>query len=257
MKALSSLAYGFAAYALFLVTILYTVGFVGNFSVPKSIDSGTAGPVARAVAVDLLLLAGFAVQHSVMARPWFKQRWKRIFPAAVERSTFVAASSLVLLLTFWQWQPIPANVWTVSNSVIAGALQGLCWTGWLVVFASSFLIDHFELFGVTQVIAALRGSEASPPVFRTPLFYRFVRHPLYLGFLIAFWSTPIMTAGHLLFSLAMTGYIFIGIHHEERDLVRVFGDRYRRYQARVGMLLPRGVARDEDGARERAPSSVA
>jgi protein-S-isoprenylcysteine O-methyltransferase Ste14 len=256
MKALLSLVYAFVAYAMFLVTILYFIGFVGNVVVPKSIDSGVAGSAVEAVAVNLLLLVAFGVQHSVMARAWFKRWWTRFVPAPIERSTYVAFSSAVLILLLWQWRPIPAPVWTVTNAAAVGLLHGLGWTGWVILFGSSYLIDHFELFGIKQAFARRREKSLSPPTFTTPLLYRYVRHPLYLGFIIAFWATPVMTAGRLLLSIALTGYILVGIHFEERDLVRVFGDRYRRYRAQVGMLLPRGRAGIEEEVRDE-PSSVA
>jgi len=255
MKAIVSLAYGLAAYALFFVTILYCIGFVGDFAVPKSIDSGTPGPLAQSILVDLALVAAFAVQHSVMARPWFKRWWTRVVPAPVERSTFVVLSSAVMLLLFWQWQPMPTPVWEVKSTVAVSLLRASFWLGWLILFVSSHLIDHFELFGVRQVLRQLRGTAPPTPVFRTPFLYRYVRHPLYVGFMVAFWSAPVMTAGHLLFSLAMTGYILVGVHFEERDLLRVFGEQYRRYRARVGMLLPRAAA-DHAEPSQRSPSSA-
>lgn len=250
MKKIASLVYAFAGYALFFATILYAIGFVGNIAVPKSIDSGPPGPLAQAFLVDLALVAIFAVQHSVMARAWFKKWWTRFVPARVERSTYVVFSSLVLLLLFWQWQPLPTPVWEVKSTMGAGALQALFWIGWGIAFVSTYLIDHFELFGLRQVIAPLRATSPSPsaPVLRTPLLYRYVRHPLYTGFIVAFWLAPVMTIGHLLFSAAMTGYILVGIHFEERDLTRTFGEQYRRYQASVGMLVPRATANREDPA---------
>ncbi len=238
MKSIVSVLFGLAAYAVFFETILYTIGFVGNVVVAKSIDVGPPAPVTEAVAVDLLLVGLFAVQHSVMARSWFKRAWTRFVPASVERSTFVLFSSLVLLLLFWQWRPIPASIWIVTNPAGAVALEVVFWVGWGVLFVATFLINHFELFGLRQAFAALLGLDRFEPVFRTPLLYRRVRHPIYLGFLLSFWSTPRMTAGHLLFSIATTGYILLGIRLEEHDLIRIFGDRYRRYRAEVGMLLP-------------------
>ena len=230
--------YGVLAYLVFFVTILYAIAFIGGYLVPKTIDSGAVAPAAQAVLVNLLLMSLFAIQHSVMARKGFKQWWTRIVPKSVERSTYVLLSSLVLLLLFWQWQPLPAVVWQVEDRTLAMILTGLSHTGWLLVFASTFLINHFELFGLHQVANNLAGRPMPVPRFRVPLLYKFVRHPLYLGFIIAFWSAPVMTVGHLLFAAVTTAYILVAIQLEERDLVDLFGDEYRRYRARVSMLLP-------------------
>jgi protein-S-isoprenylcysteine O-methyltransferase Ste14 len=239
MSKLASLLYGLVVYALFLGTFTYAIGFVGNIAVPKSVDTGLTSPLAEALIVNLLLLAVFAVQHSVMARRGFKRWWTRIVPPPVERSTYVLAATAALALLMWQWRPIPEPVvWRVQSAIAEDVLLGVFWLGWAVLLVSTFLIDHFELFGLRQVIAHVAGGALPEPKFRTPLLYRHVRHPIYLGFLLAFWAVPIMTAGHLLFSIATTGYILIGIWFEERDLIAQFGDQYRRYRRQVWMLLP-------------------
>jgi protein-S-isoprenylcysteine O-methyltransferase Ste14 len=233
-----ALAYGVASYLAFLAVFLYMAGFVGNLPVPKSIDSGPPSPLPVAVLVDTLLLLLFAVPHSIMARPAFKRWWARLVPQPVERSTYVLIASLTLALLFWQWRPIPAPVWEVRRLVGRWLLLSVFWLGWAVVLVSTFLIDHFDLFGLRQVVLYASGREYTPPAFRTVGLYRYVRHPLMLGFLIAFWATPAMTVGHLLFAAANTAYILIALRLEERDLVGFHRERYRAYQKQVGMLFP-------------------
>ena len=238
MSKILTLVYGALCYALAMATILYAICFIGGFG-PLSLDRG--GPVAmpiEAIAIDLALLGLFALQHSVMARPAFKARWTQIVPSAIERSTYVLASSLALLLLYWQWRPMGAVVWEARQPILAGALMAIFWLGWAVLFISTFLINHFDLFGLAQVWNAWRGTPAKATEFRTPFFYQVVRHPIYVGFLLAFWATPRMTESHLLFAVASTGYIFVGIWLEERDLVAHFGDTYRRYRERVSMIVP-------------------
>jgi protein-S-isoprenylcysteine O-methyltransferase Ste14 len=230
--------YGAVSYALFLAVFLYAIAFVGNLPVPKTVDSGVNSGLAEALVVNVLLLGLFAVQHSVMARPGFKRWWTQIVPRSVERSTYVLATSFVLLFLYWQWQPIPALVWTVHNPTAAGVLEGIFWLGWVVLVGSTFLLSHFELFGLSQVFGRLFGKQPSDAQFRAPLLYRHVRHPIYLGVLLAVWATPAMTVGHLLFSVAITAYILVGIQLEERDLIQQFGDQYRRYRLHAPMLVP-------------------
>ncbi len=231
--------YGLVAYFAFFGTILYAIGFVMGLVVPKTIDDGgNISSPAQALIVNLALMSLFALQHSVMARKQFKQWWTRFVPEAIERSTYVLLSSLALILLFWQWRAMPTVVWQIDNPDIAVAVATISLVGWVIVFTSTFLINHFELFGLHQVANNLTGREMPTPTFRTPLYYKFVRHPIYLGFIIAFWAAPTMTVGHLLFAAVTTAYIFVGILLEERDLIDLFGDDYRRYKERVSMLLP-------------------
>lgn len=235
---IAAFLYGILAYFGFFVSFLYAVGFVSGMAVPKTIDDGAVGPAMQAAIVNLILLSIFAVQHSVMARRQFKQWWTQYVPKSVERSTYVLLSSLALALLLWQWRPIPTVVWQIDDQEIAMAVTGISLLGFLIALTSTFLINHFELFGLHQVANNLTGRPMPAPRFRTPLYYKFVRHPLYLGFIVAFWVTPLMTIGHLLFAAATTAYIFVGVLLEERDLVDLFGDDYRRYRQRVSMLVP-------------------
>jgi methanethiol S-methyltransferase len=238
MGRVMAFVFGLVAYLVFFATFLYAVGFVTNLVVPKTIDTGASAPVGEAVVVDVLLLSLFAVQHSLMARKPFKRWWGQFVPTSIERSTYVLFASLALILVFWQWRPIPTILWQATDPTMVLAVMGLSLFGWFIVLISTFLINHFELFGLHQVVMNLAGRELANPRFKTPALYRVVRHPIYLGFIIAFWAAPAMTAGHLLFAVVTTAYILIGIYLEERDLIDLFGDEYLQYRRRVGMLVP-------------------
>jgi protein-S-isoprenylcysteine O-methyltransferase Ste14 len=239
MARMIAFLYGAVAYALFLVTFVYAIGFVSGLPLPKTIDSGPVGPLSVALVVNILLLGLFAVQHSVMARKGFKRWWTQFVSPAVERSTFVLFATFALMLLLWQWRPMPTAIWQVSDPAAAMALTGLSLFGWVIVLASTFMINHFELFGLHQVANHLLGRRMGEVRFKTPMLYKLVRHPIYLGFIIAFWATPVMTLGHLLFAAVTTAYIFVGIMLEERDLVDQFGNEYRNYREQVGMLTPK------------------
>ncbi len=232
-----SLLYGGFAYVVFLGVFLYAIGFVGDFAVPRTVDTGPEASLGQALLVNAGLLLLFAVQHSVMARDWFKERWTRIVPPHLERSTYVLIASLVLALIFWGWRPIPETVWSVGGAG-ATVLWAIFAVGWLIVLVTTFLIDHFDLFGLKQVWTHFRGQEYEPPEFQEPALYRHSRHPLYLGFMLAFWAIPEMTVGHLLFAVATTGYMLVAIQFEERDLLRYHGEAYAAYRERVPMLIP-------------------
>jgi protein-S-isoprenylcysteine O-methyltransferase Ste14 len=238
MARIMALLYGSIVYLFFLVTFLYTIGFVEGIPGIKTIDNGPTDSVGTSILVNALLLGVFAVQHSVMARQGFKLWWTRLVPRIVERSTYVLAASLAVALMLWQWRPLPEIVWVIDNPSARILLYAISALGWLTLLASTFLINHFELFGLQQVFNHWRGARVAPPAFKTPALYKYVRHPLYLGFILAFWATPRMTQGHLLFAVATTAYIFVGIFFEERDLIAHFGDEYRRYRQRVPMIFP-------------------
>ena len=239
LSRITTFLYGIACYLIFLVTFLYAIGFIGNILVPKSIDSGPQSPFIQALAIDSALLGLFALQHSLMARQWFKTAWTRVVPKLVERSTYVLFSSVALLLLFWKWEPMGGMIWSVGSTSGRIALEALYAFGWLTVLVTTFLIDHFDLFGLRQVWLHLRGRTYTSPGFRTPGPYRLVRHPLYVGWLLVFWSAPVMTSAHLVFAIATTAYILIAIQFEERDLVQIH-EEYAEYRRRVPMILPIG-----------------
>jgi len=231
-------SYGVVVYTLFLIVFLYAIGWIEKLVVPRTIDEGPRAPAALAVVVNVALLSVFAVQHSVMARPWFKRRWTRLVPAPIERSTFVLFATAALALVMWQWRPIPHRIWEVEGGSLRILVYAVSLGGWALALGSTLAIDHFDLFGLRQVFRHQCGRSTTESEFRTPLIYRVVRHPLYLGFLIAFWVTPSMTTGHLLFAVVTTAYILVAVRFEEHDLIGTFGDRYRAYRRRVPMLVP-------------------
>jgi protein-S-isoprenylcysteine O-methyltransferase Ste14 len=237
-KRLLCFAYALAAYVTFLATFLYAIAFVGGFAVPRQLDGPLAGSLIESLAIDCGLLTVFAVQHSVMARRWFKERWTRIVPWSIERATYVLCASLALLLLFWQWRPLGMPIWTIENEAARVVLWTLFAAGWGTALVVTFLINHFDLFGLRQAWLPLRGRTYMPVSFRTPLPYRFVRHPLYFGFLLAFWMTPTMTLAHLVFAVATTAYIVLASQFEERDLLAEHGAAYAEYRRKVPMLLP-------------------
>ncbi len=240
IKRIGFFTYGIFCYAVFFGTFLYAVGFVGNFLAPKSMDSEPTVPLGMALLTDLGLLGLFAVQHSVMARPGFKKRWTRIVPEPVERSTYVLLSSVAMIALFWFWQPLGGMVWDIENGVARTLMYALFAFGWGLVLVSTFLLNHFDLFGLRQVHLYLRGVEYTPLPFSTPLFYRYVRHPLYVGWFFAFWATPTMTMTHLMFAVTTAAYILVAIQLEEKDLVDFHGRKYLDYQENVPMLVPNG-----------------
>lgn len=230
--------YGIVCYVVFLLSFIYAIGFLGNMVVPKSIDSGFVSSTAQSLIVNLILLGLFAVQHTIMARPRFKQWWTKSIPIQIERSTFVLIASLLLFLLYWQWRPMTTLIWSVEHSVIKAVLLALFWIGWVTVLISTFMIDHFDLFGLRQVYLNLRSQEYHHGKLMTTGMYKYVRHPIMLGFIVAFWATPYMTSGHLLFAIATTVYIIIGIQFEEHDLKHFLGKDYEDYRRRVSMLIP-------------------
>lgn len=238
MGRVTAFVYGVVSYVIFFGTFLYAIGFLGNFYVPKSIDSGPQGPITQAILINIALLGIFAIPHSVMARPGFKKWWTKFVPQPIERSTYVLYSSLALILMFAMWQPIGGTVWDVQDPTGRTILYTVYGMGWLMVLISTFMINHFDLFGLRQVYLHLRGKEYTHLKFGTPGFYKYMRHPLYVGWFTVFWATPTMTIAHLLFAVATTTYILIAILFEERDLVSHHGEAYINYRERTRMFLP-------------------
>jgi len=255
-KRLAFFIYGAVCYLIFFATFLYAIGFIGNVLVPKSIDSGRTDSLLEALLINAGLLGAFAVQHSVMARQWFKRAWTKVVPQVVERSTYVLLSSLALIFLFWQWRPMGGVIWNVKSAVGQLLLYGVFWAGWVTVLWSTALINHFDLFGLRQVYLYLRNQPYTSPDFRTPALYNIVRHPLYLGWLMVFWGTPFMTVAHLVFSLATTAYIFLAIQFEERDLVKLHGDDYLKYRRRIPMILPLKFNRSKVDVRVTGPTGL-
>jgi protein-S-isoprenylcysteine O-methyltransferase Ste14 len=249
--------YGLVAYVICLGTFVYAFGFIGNYGVPKAMDSGRENSLAQALLIDALLLGVFAVQHSVMARPWFKEWWTRFVPKIAERSTYVLVSCVLMFVLFWQWQPIGGTIWDVQNSIGRGLLFGLYVVGWIVLLTATFLINHFDLFGLRQVFLFLRGKDVKPLKFATPALYKYVRHPLYVGWFLTFWATPTMTAAHLVFAVLSSAYILVAIQFEERDLITVHGERYAQYRRSVPMLIPRLFSRQPESRRTVSDSTTA
>lgn len=239
MAGIAAFAYGLICYLIFFATFVYAIGFVGNLFVPKSVDTGTpAETLSEGLIINIVLLGIFGLQHSIMARPGFKRAWKRIVPEPVERSTFVLFSSLALILLFWQWRPMPGLLWNIENEAGRIVLWAVFFLGWGIVLLSTFLINHFDLFGLRQVYLYQKGVEYKTIGFRTPMLYKMVRHPIMLGFIIAFWATPTMSNGHLLFAIVTTVYILVAIQFEERDILKVHGPDYEKYRKQVSMILP-------------------
>jgi protein-S-isoprenylcysteine O-methyltransferase Ste14 len=249
------LLYGVVSYLIFFGTFLYAIGFVGCVGVPKCVDTGASVALGHALLIDAALLGAFAVQHSIMARRWFKTWWTRIVPKPAERSTFVLLASLLLILLFWQWQPLSGVVWSVTESTARMVIWVVCALGWLVVLTGTFMIDHFDLFGLRQVWLNFRGRPYKHPPFQTTAFYRYTRNPLMLGFIIAFWAAPTMTLSHLVFAAASTGYILVGIMFEERDHAYFLGEAYQRYRSRTPMLIPMPPRREERQVPRAGPVS--